>query len=400
MDDSERSKWLRGEIEQWRREGLVDDDLAKSLDDRYRASAEAISRRSPTGAVVAMLGSVLLGAGIIAFFASNWDYLPGWAKLGLVLAAMVASDAAGFRLRYVGTTYHGTGNALLFLGMPIFGATIFLVAQGYHVNAGAPGLLWLWAAGVAPMAVLLRSRIQWAAALVVGGLALGWESVDWVPWVPALVLSTFLVYGPLLGALADVLSRNSRLAVLGPVTENTGNLLTLWALVPLGFRGVLEYVDDVPGSGYEPGYVWRALLLVLIALGLSAWAWRGSARRWIDHGLFLARVGTVLLAVVPASLRLDDLPWVVWTNVWNLALVLGMVAYGFATRRPLLVNQAVLLFTIQTGCRYVDLFWETLPPEVFFLSMGALLLVGGMAIERGRRRLIERLGAVPLESGL
>lgn len=399
MDNSELARRLRREIEQWRQEGLVDDDLAGRLDARYRDASEVVSRRSPTGAVVAMLGSVLLGAGIIAFFASNWDYLPGWAKLGSVLLTMVGAYTAGYRLRYVGTTYRGTGDALLFLGLPLYGATIFLVSQGYHVNAGAPWLLWLWVIGVAPMAILLRSRVQWIAAMLIGGLALGWEAVDWVPWVPALVLSTFLVYGPLLGALADFFARNARLASLGPATENTGNLITLWALVPLGFRPVLEYLDDIPGSGFESGYLLRALFVVAVALATTVWAWWKSPRGRVEHGMLAARAGTILLAVLPSAVHLDDLPWVVWTNLWNLALVLGMVAYGFATRRALLVNQAVLLFTIQTGCRYIDLFWEKLPPEVFFLSMGALLLVGGMWIERTRRRLIERMGnALPEET--
>ncbi|MFY7951759.1 MAG: DUF2157 domain-containing protein, partial [Armatimonadaceae bacterium] len=280
----------------------------------------------------------------------------------------------------------------LFLGMPIYGATIFLVAQGYHVNAGAPGLLWLWAIGVAPMAILLRARVQWVAALLVAGLALGYESVEWVPWVPALVLSTFLVYGAFLSALSDVMSRRSHLESLAPATENTGNLITMWALVPLGFRPVLDFLDDVPGSGFESGYLFRALLVVAVALAATVWAWWKSPRGRVEHGMLAARAGTILLAVLPSAVHLDALPWVVWTNLWNLALVLGMVAYGFASRRALLVNQAVLLFTIQTGCRYVDLFWEKLPPEVFFLSMGALLLVGGMWIERTRRRLIERMG--------
>jgi uncharacterized membrane protein len=90
---------------------------------------------------------------VIVFVASHWTAIPGAAKLAMIFGAMVGAHHVGFRLRYAGTTYHGTRNALLFLGRLLFGGAIFLIAQGFHVNANVPSLLLLWA----------RASCRWSA---------------------------------------------------------------------------------------------------------------------------------------------------------------------------------------------------------------------------------------------
>src|SRR5205823_5174764 len=116
---------------------------------------------------LAFLGATLLGVGVIMLLASNWRSTPAAVKLACIFAAVIGANALGYWLRYVKKDLRGTGNAILFLGAPLYGAAIFLIAQGFHVDADEPSLLLLWAVGMLPMAYLLGSR----AMVVVAGLS-------------------------------------------------------------------------------------------------------------------------------------------------------------------------------------------------------------------------------------
>src|SRR5439155_15714708 len=123
--------------------------------------------------VMGFLGALLLGIGVILFFAANWPAIPGSVKLAAILLAVIAAYATGYWLRYDKETYRGTGNALLFLGALLYGAALFLIAQGFHVNAGSPSLLLLWAGGVLPLAYLLGARPMLILALLSLVIAVG-----------------------------------------------------------------------------------------------------------------------------------------------------------------------------------------------------------------------------------
>jgi uncharacterized membrane protein len=86
-------------------------------------------------------------------------------------------------------------------------------------------------------------------------------------------------------------------------------------------------------------------------------------------------------------------------NILMLAIVIALIVHGYRERQAVAINVAVLSFVVQVACRYVELFWGQIPPEVFFTILGLMLLLGGMFLERGRKRLLQgmRDGLSPKE---
>src|SRR5437588_2785203 len=167
MTDREFPQRLAREIETWREGGLINEEQAKTL--LARSGRREDSERGNRVAVgLAFLGATLLGLGVILLLASNWRSTPAAVKLACIFAAVIAAYGLGYWLRYEKEGMRGTGNAILFLGALLYGAAIFLIAQGFHVNADEPSLLVLWAAGMLPMAYLLGSR----GMIVLAGLNL------------------------------------------------------------------------------------------------------------------------------------------------------------------------------------------------------------------------------------
>ena len=62
--------WLRGELAEWTREGLLDPAQAEVLLGRYRAA-----RRLSVGRLLLLLGAGFVGVGVIWLVAANLDQL-------------------------------------------------------------------------------------------------------------------------------------------------------------------------------------------------------------------------------------------------------------------------------------------------------------------------------------
>lgn len=66
-----RKEWICREIGEWRQEGLVDAQTAETLIGRYQSGRRSLSWGM---ALTSGFGALLIGLGIIALFAANWDF--------------------------------------------------------------------------------------------------------------------------------------------------------------------------------------------------------------------------------------------------------------------------------------------------------------------------------------
>ena len=85
---------IRKEIDSWRAEALLSDDVAQKLLQRYAPRATGSGHIS---AIVTM-GSVLIGVGVLLFVGSNWAPLPAIIKLAIAIASMLAFYILGWNL--------------------------------------------------------------------------------------------------------------------------------------------------------------------------------------------------------------------------------------------------------------------------------------------------------------
>ena len=150
--------WLKEEVGLWLKEGIVTDEQALKILAKSKvtiSAKEEEARGSKIISYITGLGAILIGIGVIAFFASNWEELPRMVKLIAIYAALFASYYFGFSLSFVKRTYPLVGMALLVLGSILFCSAIFLLAQIYNINAHYPNGLLLWGACILPLAYIL-----------------------------------------------------------------------------------------------------------------------------------------------------------------------------------------------------------------------------------------------------
>ena len=74
-------RWLAQQLPEWEREGLVTADAARLLRARYGVEQRAGLAQLVVGAI----GGLLIGTGLIAVLAYNWDDFPRWMRLLLAL---------------------------------------------------------------------------------------------------------------------------------------------------------------------------------------------------------------------------------------------------------------------------------------------------------------------------
>lgn len=120
--------------------------------------------------IIVFIGAILIGAGIFAFIADNWQGMDKWLKVGIIVASMIASYSAGWYLKEVKKLIK-TGTALILLGAIIYGAGIFLVAQIFHIRANWPDGFILWMIGVILIAFAVDAFSLFALAIPLGLIA-------------------------------------------------------------------------------------------------------------------------------------------------------------------------------------------------------------------------------------
>lgn len=115
-----------------------------------------------------ILGTALLCAGIIVFFAFNWAELHKFTKFGLV-GGLLTLLAAFALLRPAGDM---VGRSALAGAQVVSGVLMAVIGQTYQTGADAWQLFALWTLLAVPWALAARAAPHWWIVLVVGNVAL------------------------------------------------------------------------------------------------------------------------------------------------------------------------------------------------------------------------------------
>ncbi len=233
---------LRQEMDQWRKDGLIDTTVYEALAQRYRIAGLEQEASNSFIMILLGLGAVLLGLGVITFVAANWQ---GWTRLfkvAVLLGGFIGTGVTGFYLwRSPRTSPSRWGHALLLLSMLILGANLGLLPQMFHQSGPVYVLFLVWGFCVALMAYGLRltSLAILSLILLVCGYGSGfngfwgygshegfWAAI--VQFMPLVLIGLFLplaywcrsrvLFG--LGAIALVMSFNSNLLGNGYLLPN------------------------------------------------------------------------------------------------------------------------------------------------------------------------------------
>ncbi|MCJ7783760.1 MAG: DUF2157 domain-containing protein [Desulfobacterales bacterium] len=377
----------------WLKEGIILPDQKERILARYRLLKTADEEAGPGKLIttISILGSILVGAGVILFIASNWSAIPNWGRLFIVFSSMLASYGSGFYLRYEAKSYPKVGASLILLGSFIFGAGMFLIAQIYHITVHYPNGPLLWGLFVLPLAYFLRFKSLISLAILVLLIWLGMEAHLRALHSSTLQTTTmiplFFMAGIALWGVGLVHREREALKIISSPYILIGTLITFLAGYVLTFnlyRGRFE--SDVLFI-YYPG------IAVLFLVAVIARCLPGEKEKgWIPEtlGLVVLMVVIIFLSMFfpgasPNSVR-GDLR--LFFNILFALEIFGLIILGFIRRYPVYVNIGLLFFALDVVARYFDFFWELLPRSLFFILGGLLLLFGGIILERKRRKIL------------
>ena len=148
--------WYRNRLERdlarWQTSGWVSEAGASAI----RADLRSQSSIFGAAPIFAMLGAVLFGFAVMSFVAAHWNAMSKLARLSLLLGTLWACYVAAailFQRRLA-----AFAQAAVLGGIAVFGASIMLIAQMYHMDGNPPDAILMWALGALLAAVLARSN--------------------------------------------------------------------------------------------------------------------------------------------------------------------------------------------------------------------------------------------------
>lgn len=396
---------------------------------------------------VGILGVVLLGTGVITFFAANWDQMAKLSKLLLLFGSLWLSYGAAAYLRIAAGLPH-IAEAVLLLGVILFGANIMLIAQIYHIDEHYPNGVLLWAIGGLLTAILLHSQSAMVAALLLGTLWTlieGFEFLDGIHWwylafagISALLIEqrrwglaahwlwiglmlwavhvyalddpnprsiVYLTQFYLVLALSLYLGggllrlKQDTTTLAGPLQRYAllGGLITFFLLTIPDLQEGIGLGPPVRDNAGAAGTRWLLLTLPAVTLLVLLAGWHqkvtgprhDTGRLWWGLPLLAA-----LLVVLVANLFLDSSFGgliAIGFNLLYFAALVWLVLAGLEIHDSRLVNLAFGFFVVALIARYFDTFWSLMDRSLFFMGGGAILLIGGFFLERKRRRLARQI---------
>jgi uncharacterized membrane protein len=336
------------DLARWREAGWITPDGETAI----RRDLEQGVRTLGLANALAILSAVLIGFAVMSFVASNWQEMPRILRLGLLLAALwTAYGLAGW---FAQRSMSGFAHAAVLLGVGIFGASIMLISQMYHMDGNPSDAVLLWAAGTLLAGVVLRSNPALALAMI---LVVVWGVME--------AFRLDRVFWPFLGPWALV-SAAYYWQRWRPGIHLSGLALTGF-LVSLGYR-----LND----GHAHGLV-VALGLAVIGVALAGERMKPELPRlWsgtLNYGLAIALAGLWALQFWESP------PLDVFTllAVIALGLLIAAIFWGLKSgnRGALWIGYAGFSFEILAV--YIQTIGTLLNTSLFFLVAG--LIVSALA---------------------
>ncbi|MGB3496154.1 MAG: DUF2157 domain-containing protein, partial [Elainellaceae cyanobacterium] len=295
--DSFRQK-LRQEATQWQTEGLISPDQLQQLSDRYQFEQLDTDARDRFVSILLIIGGLLLGIGVITFVAANWQAIPRFLKVLLLLSLLIGANVSGFLLwrsprsrsrdsvsqpstrpsidqpladqpsahnpsRDREQWQQRLGHGLLIFGALTLGANLALMGQMFHQDGSAFGLCLIWGLGVLSMAYGLQLASLGIIAVIL--VSVGFWTV--------VFNASVLIQGSLLQIICQYMPLVMGILFLPLAYQRRSRLL--FAITAIGVMSSFEAVVSSIGNraGDTGGVLWAIALSLPIVL---LWAYQDS----------------------------------------------------------------------------------------------------------------------------
>ncbi|MCZ8519005.1 MULTISPECIES: DUF2157 domain-containing protein [Paenibacillus] len=396
-------KWVEKEAPQWVEQGIVTREQASRILALYQ------DKRHAAG-LLPILGSILVGLGILSFIAANWQELPELLRLFILMVFMGGFYTSAEVLRRRGQEKLAT--ALAGLGVMTFGGGIILVGQMFHLVAHHAGSFILWALAGAAAAYLYRSRYLALLALLLFDIA-QWYSVSQFSGFSyaAFLLMAAALYVPVMKWNSALLTWCGALSwtvhsLMWAVSED---LSFLWMFVP----AMALYAAGDWLRQREGGYALQTAPLaaaygfaVFMALFQSEWDGRMLEELRAEPQYYVPALILVLAVSLAGKFRQNRassafewillVPYVYLPSGHGVLYLLALFFFsfyvlwrGYAEEFRFKINFGTLLFICSTLVAYGKLTWDFMDKSLFFILGGLILLALGWFLNRRKNQILD-----------
>jgi len=439
--NSSPNRWLLERLVEWQREGLISDASANILRERYASAAiDRDSRRSLASVVMAVLGALLIGSGLIAVIGYNWDEFSRPVRLLFAFAPLLLTQSycASLLTRRTAVADWKREAAAL-LQTAASGACIILVSQIYHLSGKWTDFLLCWLLVSLPLAWTHRSKAVtlfclmasavWSVGCVgeVGawyagpllypllflGIPQFWEQLR-----APLNVSSFLRWGIASSAMFGFGSAIAKSLENADAVIDGGELYFSWTLLAAVFCLIPLRKEEVNVPlPFKPQVVLGALWILFFGLAASLHSngnemvqgVRGAFALTVARGLFIVTgalalvacaqkrwgilivTSVVLLPVVacvatPENTRVAENLLSILSTVYLGLVGLGLILLEFAGK-PSAPRIGAALISILILIRMGDSHLSLLKKGLVFIAVGVVFLVFNHFINRRHTRL-------------
>jgi hypothetical protein len=443
MRSADRSgiRWLLAELPDLVATGVLSAEAAEALRQHYAEATPTEPRR--IGFVLsAILGSLLVGAGIILLVAHNWDFLSRPIRCGIAFTPLVLSQALAVFVLLRRNQSAAWRETAAILNVASIGTAIALVSQIYQIQGDFARFVLVWMLLALPVIYLFQTSLGlsiyfvgatiWMLSSKSGGVFGARPNDLWVWALLLLGLPAFVGcvrknrngYGTLLALTALAVAAAFSLGQTDEIGAQSFwccSFAAFWTLVYLvGTASFKEWRPTRPHPFVAAGWIgilslavflsfqdtWRtrqwqnAVYLVprhypdILATGIQiGWVLAallfGAYVLWRDRRINLAPAAFAPLAVIAwAIAKRTGNPLVPALLVNGFLLVLGVFTLlrGIRAGRIFEANLGMLVVAILATARFFDTDFEFVLKGIAFIAIGLGFLVTNLVVFKRRAR--------------
>lgn len=388
-------------IEKWHKNKIIDAKQSKAMLADLKKERKAASS-SKLITIVSTIGAILLGLSALLFISANWEQMPSLMKSVILIGSTFAAYLTGYYLRYEKQNLPKLGGALLFLGGLLFGATVFLEAQIYNINAEAHFLLLIWLIGLLPLAYATNfTPLAFISAVVFYfWLFFLVGETDQIYNLPhSFFAPFFLLISMLLFSIGGLHYLHKNYQSFAKTYRYIAINIGMIALFFLTFKELSTEIDNTNMQA-SIGIAAVALPTIVISIANLFFNPQKTKTFEVEGGIVLGISILILInylfpGYTPAQhspyIAGVSAPWtIIYTLLYNLAAitVISILIYiGNKRHQIRLVDMGMVYLTIFTITKYADWFWDRLEKSLFFFIGGVILITLSVFLERKRREL-------------
>lgn len=406
--DRSGTRWLLADLPELVATGVLSPEAAEALERHYAGKFPEEPRR--TGFIFsALLGSLLISAGIILLVAHNWDFLSRPIRCGIAFTPLVLSQALAIFVLLRRNESAPWRESAAILNIAVIGTAIALVSQTYQIQGDFARFILVWMLLALPVVYLLQTSVGLSAYFIGAmvwvlcsktGVFFGTNPNDlWVWPLLFLGLPAFVTmlrrnrngYGTLLAATALALATAFALGQTDEIGARSFwrcSFAAFWTVLYL--VGVGFFKDWRPRRAHPFVLIgWIAILALTVFLSFQdTWRthlWQSAVDSVPRHYPDVLAVG-IQIAWVLAALLLGA--WVFWKEYsarLNLAPAacapIVLVAWGLAkrTKNPLVPSLLLNFFGLALGI--LTLIRGVRAGRIYEANLG-MLIIAALAIAR------------------